>query len=491
MTTLAECSPSRPLRAADVAHWDIETDVVVLGFGIAGACAAIEARAAGAAVEIFEVAAAAGGSAALSGGEFYLGGHGGTPVQQAAGFADRTEDFVKYLTMAGGPGADEERVRVYAEHALEHYHWLVGQGVPFKGTYLPGKWLEPLGDDTLLWSGNEAAWPFSDAAKPAPRGHAAQMRGWGAGRVIMEKLSARALEVGARAHLNSRALALVVDERRRVQGVVVRIDGELRTVRAAKGVIVCTGGFICNRAMLELYTPLAKTCEHPVTAGNDDGSGIRMGISVGGAAIHMDQVFATRPFFPPESLVKGIFVNACAQRFVNEDAYHGRVTQFMLRQPGERVWLLVDNEIFGRPMVFPKIVIAATGETWAEVETELGLPAGELVHTVEAYNRHAAQGEDPLWHKKPAFLKPLATPPFAALSYCPADFPVNMFTLGGLATGTSGEVLTVEGTAIEGLYAAGRAACGLPRWGEGYSSGMSLGDSSFFGRQAGRHAAGR
>ncbi|HPP82111.1 MAG TPA: FAD-binding protein, partial [Rubrivivax sp.] len=119
MTTLAECSPSRPLRAADVAHWDIETDVVVLGFGIAGACAAIEARAAGAAVEIFEVAAAAGGSAALSGGEFYLGGHGGTPVQQAAGFADRTEDFVKYLTMAGGPGADEERVRVYAEHALE------------------------------------------------------------------------------------------------------------------------------------------------------------------------------------------------------------------------------------------------------------------------------------------------------------------------------------------------------------------------------------
>ena len=163
----------------------------------------------------------------------------------------------------------------------------------------------------------------------------------------------------------------------------------------------------------------------------------------------------------------------------------------MLRQPGERVWLLVDNEIFGRPMVFRKIVIAATGETWAEVETELGLPAGELVHTVEAYNRHAAQGEDPLWHKKPAFLKPLATPPFAALSYCPADFPVNMFTLGGLATGTSGEVLTAEGTAIEGLYAAGRAACGLPRWGEGYSSGMSLGDSSFFGRQAGRHAAGR
>ncbi len=489
MTALTDCSPSRPLRAADVARWDLESDVVVLGFGIAGACAAIEARAAGAAVEIFEVAAAAGGSAALSGGEFYLGGQGGTPVQQAAGFADATGDFVRYLTMAGGPGADAERIHVYADGAIEHYHWLVAQGVPFKGSYLPGKWLEPIGDDTLLWSGSEAAWPFAEAAKPAPRGHAAQMRGWGAGRVVMEKLSARALEGGANAHFNSRAVALVVDERNRIQGVVVRVDGELRAVRAARGVIVCTGGFICNRAMLGLYAPQALVCEHPVTAGNDDGSGIRMGIAVGAAAIHMDQVFATRPFFPPESLVKGIFVNECAQRFINEDAYHGRVAHYMLRQPNERVWLLVDSEIFGRPMVFPKVVIAATGETWTEVETELGLPAGELVHTVEAYNRHAGQGADPLWHKKPPYLKPLTAPPFAALSYCAADFPVNMFTLGGLSTLPTGEVLGADGTPIPGLYAAGRSACGLPRWGEGYSSGMSLGDSSFFGRQAGRNAA--
>jgi len=57
MTALADCSPSRPLRAADVARWDILTDVAVLGFGIAGACAAIEARAAGAAVAVEAVEA--------------------------------------------------------------------------------------------------------------------------------------------------------------------------------------------------------------------------------------------------------------------------------------------------------------------------------------------------------------------------------------------------------------------------------------------------
>ena len=59
------------------------------------------------------------------------------------------------------------------------------RGVPFKGTYLPGKWIEPTTDDTLLWSGSEAAWPFSARAKPAPRGHTAQFKGWGGGKVLM------------------------------------------------------------------------------------------------------------------------------------------------------------------------------------------------------------------------------------------------------------------------------------------------------------------
>jgi len=483
-------SPSHPLRLKDVAHWDMETDVAIAGFGIAGACAAIEAHQAGARVCILEVAAAAGGSAALSGGEFYLGGGGGTPVQKAAGFEDATEDFFNYLMMAGGPGADEARVRLYADSALAHYHWLNEQGIPFKGTYLPGKWLEPTTDDTLIWSGSEAAWPFAQQAKPAPRGHAAQMEGWGAGKLIMEKLTARVMQLGVEAHFSSRVLALIADEDNKVHGLVVRIDGQPRMLRAHKGVILCAGGYICNDEMLRRYTPQALGCPVPTTGGNDDGSGIRMGISVGAAAIHMDQFFATRPFFPPGSLVKGIFINENGQRFINEDAYHGRVTHYMLRQPNGRVWLLVDNSIFKRPMTRPDIDIAAVGETWEEVESELGLPQGELTHTVECYNRNAGQGLDPLWHKDAAYLKPLVEAPFAAMSYSERDYPASFFTLGGLSTLTTGQVLDAGGQVIGGLYAAGRTACGLPRWGEGYSSGMSLGDSSFFGREAGRHAAG-
>ncbi|HJV27675.1 MAG TPA: FAD-dependent oxidoreductase [Aromatoleum sp.] len=484
-------SPARPVRAEDVPHVDLEADVVIVGFGAAGACAAIEAARAGAQVVVFEAAAAAGGSAALSGGEVYVGGSGGTEVQRAAGFEDSTEDLFKYLMMAGGPGADEARVRLYAENAAAHFRWLQEQGVPYKGSYLPGKWLEPMTDDTLVWSGSETAWPFSAAAKPAPRGHTAMMPGAGAGKVMMERLVDKAVSLGAIAHYNSRALALIVEADGRVGGLVVRIDGRPHYVRARRGVILCAGGFISNREMVGRYAPAALSCTMEVSAGNDDGSGIRMGIGVGAAAIHMDQFFTTLPFFPPESLVKGIFINERGSRFINEDAYHGRVSQYILRQPGRRAWLLVDNPIFARPEFFPDIHIAAVGETWQDIEAELALPAGALTSTVAEFNRHATEGRDPYFHKNATWLRPLTEAPFAALSFCPEDFPACAFTLGGLATRPTGEVLDADGEAISGLYAAGRTACGLPRWGEGYSSGMSIGDASFFGRQAGRCAAGR
>jgi 3-oxo-5alpha-steroid 4-dehydrogenase len=167
----------------------------------------------------------------------------------------------------------------------------------------------------------------------------------------MDRLASRAVDLGARVDYNSRALTLIVDEANAVKGLVVRIDGKECCVRAQRGVILCSGGFACNDTMLRQYAPGTLACRTPITAGNDYGAGIRMGISVGAAAIHMEQFFCTMPFYPPESLVKGIFVNDLAQRFVNEDAYHGRVTQEILRQRDARAWLIVDNEIFDRPVI--------------------------------------------------------------------------------------------------------------------------------------------
>jgi succinate dehydrogenase/fumarate reductase flavoprotein subunit len=214
-----------------------------------------------------------------------------------------------------------------------------------------------------------------------------------------------------------------------------------------------------------------------------------MGQSVGGAAIHMDELFVTLAFYPPESNVKGILVNERGQRFVNEDAYPGRVATHCMQQIGERIFLLTDDSIFQQPSELSRMEVAAVGDSWEEVERELGIVEGALVNTVEVFNRYAAKGEDPLFHKHEKWLKVLDEPPFAAIAMHPGEAFYPFFTLGGLATRPTGEVLDLGGAVIPGLYSAGRACSGLPRSAEFYSSGMSLGDCTFFGRLAGHTAA--
>ena len=483
-------SRNQPCRLSHVPGWDLETDVVVVGFGAAGACAGLEAVRAGANVTLFEVTAGSGGTSAMSGGEMYIGGSGGTPIQRSAGFEDQTEDLYQYLLMAGGPNADAAKVRLYADNSLRHFEWLQAQGVKYKNSFIPQRIVEPSTDDCLIWSGSEEAWPFVEQAKPCPSGHTPQWLGMGGGRYLMDVLAQRVNEAGVDVRYNARVLALIADESNRVHGVVVRLDGKDCFVRARKGVILCAGGFVMNRDMVRRHAPHLLRSQHPIGT-VDDGSGVLLGQSVGGAAINMNEGFVTLPWYPPESLIKGIFVNERGQRFINEDCYHGRVSQHILQQAGNRIFLLQDHDTYAEPEFgkFSNISIAAAGETWAEVEKDLELPQGSLVSTVELYNRFAAEGSDPLFRKGRKWLKPLTTPPFVALD-CRIDLCFySHFTLGGLDTLPTGEVLNAERQPVPGLYAAGRTACGLPRWGAGYSSGMSLADATYFGRQAGLRAA--
>lgn len=490
MTNPSSFSPSCPVPLDEVQQWDIDTDVVVVGFGAAGATSALEAARGGARVTLLEVASGNGGASALSGGEIYMGGSGGTPIQRAFGFEDSTEDMYQYLLMSTGPNADAAKVRMYAEGSLEHYHWLTAQGIEYKMSYIPERCIEPYTDDCLIWSGSEEAWPFAPKAKPAPRGHVAKFVGLGAGRYIMDVLAKRVVEAGVDVRYNARALALVADHNREVHGLVSRIDGEIRFVRARRGVVLCAGGFIMNRDMVRRHAPRLLRCLNPIGT-VDDGSGIRLGMSVGGSTINMSEGFTTIPWYPPGSMVNGIFVNGRGQRFINEDCYHGRVANYAVHQDGDRIWLLEDSSTYGdSPMQNGvRMEIGAAGQTWEEVEREIGLPAGALVDTVNVYNRYAAQGTDPLFNKAPQWLKPLDQPPFVAVD-CRIDHVIyTTFTLGGLDTLPTGEVKDEDGVIIPGLFAAGRTACGLPRYGAGYSSGTSLGDATFFGRQAGKQLA--
>jgi 3-oxo-5alpha-steroid 4-dehydrogenase len=484
------CSLTHPLDLQRVPRWDFEADVIVLGFGAAGACAALEAARGGARVLIIEAAAGSGGTSALSGGEIYLGGGGGTPMQRAAGFTDDSEDLYRYLAMIGGPNADTAKARLYADESLAHFEWLQAQGIEYKNSYIADRCIEPSTDDCLIWSGSEEAWPFASQARPAPRGHCPKFVGMGGGRYVMDALARQVAAAGVAVQYNTRAAALIAADGHAVHGLVVRSDGVARCARARRAVVLCAGGFVMNRDMVRQHAPLLLRSQFPLGT-LDDGSGILLGCSVGGNAINMSEGFATIPWYPPGSLVKGIFVNAQGQRFINEDCYHGRVSHYILRQSGDRIWLLQDADTYatGDMQQLAKIEIGAAADSWEEVEAELRLPAGTLVETVNVYNRNAAQGVDPLFHKAAKWLKPLNRPPFVALD-CRLDHCFYAsFTLGGLDTLPSGQVLDAQRQSIPGLFAAGRTACGLPRWGEGYSSGLSLADATFFGRAAGRGAA--
>jgi 3-oxo-5alpha-steroid 4-dehydrogenase len=303
----------------------------------------------------------------------------------------------------------------------------------------------------------------------------------------MEAVLRATAAAGAEVVPECRARRLVQTGDGRVVGVAALRDGEPLFVRARRGVVLATGGFVMNREMLAKHAPLLLQCNYPVGTPGDDGSGIRMGMGAGGEPIHMSEGLVLNAYYPPESHLKGVLVNGQGQRFVNEDAYIGRTSDAILRVAAGRAHLIVDDEIHGRTQAFHKLV--AVEESFEALEKALALPTGSLVATLAAYNEDAERGQDRLFHKAAKYLRPLLEPPFGALD-CSTDNSIfGVFTLGGLAVRATGEVLSPEGAAVPGLYAAGRCSAGLCLEGRSYASGLSIGDASFFGRLAGRQAA--
>ncbi len=473
--------PTEIRDSREVKRWDIEADVVIVGLGCAGAAAALEATQAGADALVLERASGGGGTTAVSGGVIYLGG--GTPLQKACGFEDSAEEMFKYLMASCSLRPDEAKIRLYSEESVEHYHWFVRHEVPFKAVFYPGCSGEPPTDDGLVFSGSEDAYPYCEIATPAPRGHVPKNPGQ-AGGMLMRKLVAAVERTAARVVTDARCETLVAAPGRTVVGVVARIDGKEQLVRARKGVVLTAGGFINNEDMIQQHMPLVRRCQFRVGSEGDDGSGIRMGMAAGGAAINLAMASISLPITPPKKLVQGILVNGEGQRFINEDAYYGRLGEYALFRNDGRAYLILDENSFDRPEV-PR-EIAGVGETVEELEGALGLPPGSLRATIDLYNRHAENGDDPVFRKAREYVAPLR-PPYGALD-CVVDTSLYAaFTLGGLQTNVDGQVLSPDGDVVPGLYAAGRTSACLAA--PGYSSGLSIGDGTFFGRRAGRHVA--
>ncbi|MGZ6957241.1 MAG: FAD-dependent oxidoreductase [Acidimicrobiia bacterium] len=482
MTTDDRFGPIDPVDAREVTFTET-ADVVVVGLGIAGTCAAITASEHGADVLALERGTTPGGTSALSGGLIYLGG--GTPVQEACGYTDTAENMERFLLAALGDRTDPAKVHDYCAESLGHYHWLVEHGVPFKGQFFDEPNREPFDDSGLVFSGGEDSWPFTDIADPVPRGHHPEFPDT-AGGFLMECLSTARERTATRTLTDARVDRLVVDDGT-VVGAVARVDGAEIAIRARGGMVLAAGGFVYNEPMAEHYCPpvLRPNPAWRVGQPNDDGRGIRLGQGAGGALRNMDAVECALPIGPPHRLCRAILVNRHGERFVNEDTYTGRIgMRSLLEQDGE-VYMVVSEEIFEVNFVGMRLQWAA--ETAEELARDIGLPEATLAGTVADYNDHAARGADPAWHKAPQWLVPLRPPLGAVDLRVDRDAIYAPFTLGGLATDPDGRVLDVSGTPVPGLLAAGRTTAGLAA--DGYVSGISLGDGSFFGRRAGRAAA--
>jgi 3-oxo-5alpha-steroid 4-dehydrogenase len=297
--------------------WDDEADVVVVGFGGAGACAALEANTNGARVLVLD-RFHGGGATAISGGVFYAGG--GTHIQSKAGVTDDADEMFRYLSLEVRGVVSDETLRDFCDTSVDNLTWLEEQGVPFEASLCPYKTSYPTDDYYLYYSGNEGFTPYKEAAKPAPRGHRAKGAGL-PGESFYEPLRESAHRAGIQVEYETRVTRLVIDSDNRVLGVeyrqikkglwsqlyrklhqagiavvkynpklaaklrerCFRIEAEhsvLKRVRAVNGVVLAAGGFIYNRPMVKEIAPKYRTgmpLGTPADNGSQPAGGVRQG----------------------------------------------------------------------------------------------------------------------------------------------------------------------------------------------------------------------
>ncbi|WP_166869068.1 FAD-binding protein [Salinibacterium sp. ZJ70] len=519
-----------------------EFDVIVVGDGVAGASAAIEAADGGARVLLLD-RAYGGGASALSGGVVYAGG--GTRQQKEAGYSDTPENLYAYLRNEVGDAVDDATLRRFCEQSPGTIPWLEEQGASFRSSVAPYKTSYPTDAHYLYFSGNEKAHPYVASATPAPRGHRTVAKGLASGKALWAALHESALRKGVEFIPIARVTELIVEDdavvgvryrvldqthpnaarHRRmtkrtakignwapdlVKGTTDRIQklwdegAEQREARAS-AVILAAGGFIYNREWVAEHAP-EFTKISPLGTPADDGSGIQLGIDAGGAVDKMGNVTAWRFLSPPSAFVEGVTVGMNGRRILNEDLYGATHGNALMREFGGKGWAVYDSlhwkkarrQFWTQTQIFHKLTALFTftlghkkARSLDALAARMGVDAAELRRTVDAYNDGIASGAGDPAHKELELCAPVLKAPFYGVNISDdaSPFsPIPGLTLGGLVVdGETGLVARADGSTIRGLYAAGRTAVGVCS--NSYISGLALADGIFSGRRAGAHAA--
>jgi 3-oxo-5alpha-steroid 4-dehydrogenase len=520
-----------------------EYDVIVVGFGAAGAAAAIEAADRGARVLVLD-RGYGGGATALSGGIIYAGG--GTQEQLDGGYTDTIENLRAYLKQEVGDAVSDETLDRFCADSPGLITWLKEQGVEFRGGPVSSyKTSYPTDDHYLYYSGNEKAYPYSSAAQPVPRGHRVLAPGMSSGKILFERLSASAKAKGVEVMTLARVHGLITHEGRvtgvryramdpehpnarrhaaltkatakpgtwmpgLVEGAVAKAerlwaDGAHEGEAYAPAIILAAGGFIHNREWVHTYAPKFTKISPLGTAG-DDGTGIALGLDAGGTTDKMGNVTAWRFLAPPSAFLEGLTVGADGRRIANEDLYGATHGNVMMREFGGAGWAIYDaqtwrkvkKQIRSQTQVFQRlqlIYLFTVGHKKSRSIDGLahknGIDRAGLRRTVDAYRQGLADGTGDPACKDPDLCAPMTTGPFYSINISAASsmfYPIPGLTLGGLVVDErTGAVAHREGGVVPGLYAAGRNAVGICS--NSYVSGLSLSDCIFSGRRAGAAAA--
>ena len=248
-----------------------------------------------------------------------------------------------------------------------------------------------------MYTGNEKVYPFRDLAKPAPRGHKVPKPGdTGGAKIVLDALAERIAETDVDVRYETGATNLVVSTDPSGDGGVGRCGlAALRRARHDPGQGGRDRGGRLRRQRRRWWrrTPpsSARSCSRwppPTTTASASGSAPRPAASCG----CMDQAFITAPFYPPAQLVTGIVVNKLGERFVAEDSYHSRTSGFVMDQPDQAAYLIVDSAHIEHPD-FPLCPFIDGWETVAEMEAALGIPDGRAGEDAVVVQRaRGAQG---------------------------------------------------------------------------------------------------
>jgi len=493
---LATASPAR--ADGRELEWNREVDVIIVGYGAAGAAAAIAAHDTGARVLVFEKTASGGGSTRYSGGFFV------SPRS-----VEGAVDYLMHCARAADGhhyDIDRESLAVWATEAQHNADWIRDLGGdPFatlRGWYdVPG-----------------AADYQTFQPRPNPTGV-------GLWNVLHEAVSARGIEVVFNVSGSELVTREVVREDgtagAEVLGLVVGTGDQRIAVRATKGVILTTGGFDYDETLKQSYlrTYPMYSVGHP----GDTGDAIKLASKAGAAlwrltstAANVCHKFDEVPVAYPSSLQLSaanrsmIIVDRRGHRFIDEALNYDAVAKSLdyfdaaaREYPRNPCWFVFDDTAraagpaglpnpIGDPIygwsadnteeIAKGWILAA--QSIEELAGRMEVDGATLAATVERYNANAEAGVDADFGRTLG-LKALAGPPYYALK----AYPGLWATGGGPRIDTSARVMDFAGRPIPRLYVAGSASSFCISFMYPLS-GTAIGDCFVMGRIAGRHASG-